>query len=36
MNLYTDGWLNIKEILNLQADFIFIVGARGIGKAMAA
>ena len=33
MNLYTtDGWLNIKDILNLQADFIFIVGARGIGK----
>lgn len=33
MNLYTsDGWLNFDKIYNLKANFIFIVGARGIGK----
>lgn len=33
MKLYTDeGWLNIPEIIKIGTPFIFIVGARGIGK----
>lgn len=33
MNLYDkDGWLNYDVIYNIPATFIFIVGARGIGK----
>lgn len=33
MSLFLDnGYLNIREILNSNSSFIFIVGARGVGK----
>ncbi len=33
MKLYTDdGWLNMREIRELESPFVFVVGARGIGK----
>lgn len=33
MKMFTDdGWLNMREIRLLESPFVFIVGARGIGK----
>lgn len=33
MNLYSeDGWINVDYLMNLKNPYIYIVGARGIGK----
>lgn len=33
MNLYyTEGWLNLEAVENINANFIFVYGGRGIGK----